>query len=290
MTKASQRSAAVAPNGRFRPLDSAAVSIDMAQSMRDARDVAELLTRIWPLPQQQAPITAELVGALVRTGNYVGIARKEGPPVGAAVAFRAADELGAYVHSHIAGVLPQWQGASIGFALKQHQRLWAMNAGLDRITWTFDPLVARNAYFNVMKLGARLTAYHVDHYGPMSDGINAGDETDRCLVTWSLSGARAVAAATGTLPPVDLAGLRLTGAQETLTADPAGAPLIAERASPTRLVQLPRDIVGMRAANATLAHAWRRALRAVLVPAFADGLEIVGVTRGSWYVVGRAEQ
>lgn len=289
MTKASQRSAAVASAGSFRLPEPAAVSIDLAQSVQDARDVAEILTRIWPLPEQQAPVTAELVGALVHAGNYAGIARNQGTPVGAAVGFRAADELGTYVHSHMAGVLPRWQGVGIGFSLKQHQRSWAMSAGLDRITWTFDPLVARNAYFNVMKLGACLTAYHIDYYGPMMDGINAGDETDRCLVTWSLSGARAVAAATGTVAPVDLAALRLSGAQETLTVGPAGAPLIAERTSPVRLVQLPRDIVAMRAANAALARAWRRALREVLVPAFANGLEIVGVTRDSWYVVGTAE-
>ena len=55
------------------------------------------------------------------------------------------------------------------------------------MTWTFDPLVARNAYFNIEKLGARPTHYMIDYYGQMSDGINAGQASDRVLLTWDLT-------------------------------------------------------------------------------------------------------
>ena len=59
------------------------------------------------------------------------------------------------------------RGSSVGFALKQHQRAWALQRGLSRITWTFDPLVRRNAYFNLVKLGATAVAFHRDFYGSM---------------------------------------------------------------------------------------------------------------------------
>ena len=83
------------------------------------------------------------------------------------------------MHSHITGVLPGLQSQGLGRLLKQHQREWALAREVGHITWTFDPLVARNAHFNLRVLGARVTEYLVDHYGPMDDGVNRGDETDR---------------------------------------------------------------------------------------------------------------
>ena len=91
------------------------------------------------------------------------------------------------MHSHITGVLPGLQSHGLGRVLKQHQRDWAFARDVGHITWTFDPLVARNAHFNLRVLGARVTEYLVDHYGPMDDGVNRGDETDRVMVSWALA-------------------------------------------------------------------------------------------------------
>ncbi len=91
------------------------------------------------------------------------------------------------MHSHITGVLPGLQSRGLGRVLKQHQREWAFARDVGHITWTFDPLVARNAHFNLRVLGARVTEYLVDHYGPMDDGVNRGDETDRLMVSWALA-------------------------------------------------------------------------------------------------------
>ena len=67
----------------------------------------------------------------------------------------------------------------VGFALKVHQRAWALARGVPAIVWTFDPLVARNAWFNLAKLAALPAAYLEDFYGPMTDAINAGMASDR---------------------------------------------------------------------------------------------------------------
>ena len=91
------------------------------------------------------------------------------------------------MHSHITGVLPGLQSHGLGRVLKQHQREWAFARDVGHITWTFDPLVARNAHFNLRVLGARVTEYLVNHYGPMDDGVNRGDETDRVMVSWALA-------------------------------------------------------------------------------------------------------
>ena len=94
-------------------------------------------------------------------------------------------------------------GRHVGFALKLHQRAWCLDRGITLLEWTYDPLVARNAYFNLGKLGARVAEYLPDFYGVMGDGINRYDESDRILVHWSLEDAVVVDACAGTpLRPV----------------------------------------------------------------------------------------
>ena len=66
---------------------------------------------------------------------------------------------------------PSHQGTAVGFVLKQHQRSWALERDIDTIEWTFDPLVRRNAYFNLTKLGARLVGYVDNFYGKLHDGV-----------------------------------------------------------------------------------------------------------------------
>jgi predicted GNAT superfamily acetyltransferase len=265
------------------------VSIEPVETEADAREAVHVLAEVWPRAGGKVPLPSELAWVFAHSGNYVAIARTDGLAIGAAIGFRGADEAGGHLHSHIAGVLPRWQGSSVGFGLKQHQRAWALRHGIDRIVWTFDPLVVRNAYFNVVKLGAELTRYYVDFYGPMDDGINSGDETDRCVVTWRLSSPRARAAAERRFAPADGEELRRAGAVETLGPDGSGAPAPRHTAHDVRLLRVPADIVSMRHQQPALARAWRLALREALVAAFADGLEVVGVTRDSTYVVARTE-
>ncbi|MEP6599687.1 MAG: GNAT family N-acetyltransferase [Actinomycetota bacterium] len=261
------------------------VQVDLVRSHSDARAAVDVLGAVWPNPAGQPPLTSDFAWVLARWGNYVAIARRDGVPVGAAVGVRADGELGPHLHSHVTGAVPGAQGSGIGFVLKQHQRSWALAAGLDRIVWTADPLVARNAYFNVTKLGARLTEFLVNFYGPMTDAINAGDESDRCLVTWELASQRAVAAAAGRTDAPDLAALREAGAKDAFVLAEDGTPVLTGAEAEVLLVQLPRDIVALRQQNPALARAWRHALRGVFVPAFADGGEVAGVTRDSCFVL-----
>jgi len=273
---------AAAPN-----LGDPAVTIDLARSEQDARAAVAVLAHVWSRADGGEPLPPELAWAFAHSGNYVALARRDGRVVGAAIGFRGDDGQAPLLHSHITGVLPGWQGHGVGYQLKQHQRAWAIAHGLDRVTWTFDPLVARNCYFNVVKLGAALTHYYVDFYGPMDDGINTGDETDRCLVTWRTASARAAEAAAGVFTATDLHAARAGGAVDVLRRDAAGGPQVQlDGAADVRLVQVPTDVIELRRRDPELAREWRLALREVLVAAFADGLEVVGVTHDGWYVVG----
>jgi predicted GNAT superfamily acetyltransferase len=87
-------------------------------------------------------------------------------------------------HSHMLAVHPDYRDQGIGFALKRAQWQMVRNQGIDLITWTFDPLVSRNAYLNLSLLGAVSNSYLVNFYGEMRDGLNAGLPSDRFMVDW----------------------------------------------------------------------------------------------------------
>jgi GNAT superfamily N-acetyltransferase len=149
-----------------------------------------------------------LLRALAHVGNYaVGLyaVPTEGDPsaermIGASVGFFAAPD-DRSLHSHITGIVGDHRGRGLGRLLKQHQREWALARGVHRITWTFDPLVARNASFNLRVLGARVGEYYVDHYGAMDDGVNRGDESDRIFAVWDLDAPAARRPSATSSPP-----------------------------------------------------------------------------------------
>jgi predicted GNAT superfamily acetyltransferase len=89
-------------------------------------------------------------------------------------------------HSHIAAVLPAYQGRGIGEALKRAQAGWCLAQGHNLMTWTVDPLEARNARLNIGKLGCICRTYLVNCYGMMDDELNAGIASDRFEVEWWL--------------------------------------------------------------------------------------------------------
>ena len=267
------------------------VEISLVATQAEARRAAAVFATVWPQSDGGLPLAPELAWAFAHAGNYVSLAHHDGADIGAAFGFLGRDGEGLLLHSHMAGVIPAHQGGSVGFALKQHQRTWALEQGLTRVTWTFDPLVARNAYFNVVKLGAGISSFHVDFYGPLADGINTGDETDRCYVTWQLDSAAAVEAAAGRTKPADGTALLAAGATEVLGVGPAGEPVRrAELAgSDVVLCQVPREIVEIRRSDPALARAWRSAVRGVLGLALQDGYAVTSVTRDGHFVLTRCD-
>ena len=90
----------------------------------------------------------------------------------------------AYLHSHMLAVREQYRNAGLGFRLKMAQREDALRAGIDLIEWTFDPLEIKNAYLNLVKLGAIARRYSVNHYGFSSSILHRGLPTDRLVAEW----------------------------------------------------------------------------------------------------------
>ncbi|MFG2360602.1 chorismate synthase [Streptomyces mirabilis] len=246
------------------------VSIRTVHDVAGIAAVADLFSDVWQTPRSCPPYPAEVLHSLVHAGGAVHAAYDGTRLAGAAVAvFGQPGRQGAY--SLVAAA-----DRGLGCAVKQAQRAWALERGARTMRWTFDPLVGRNARFNLVKLGATGTEYLVDFYGPMADGVNDGDESDRLTVTWDLTAPRTP---------------RETGDRDAAPAThfaPDDA-FLARRDISDRHIwcRVPDDVVKLRAADPTLALRWRHAVRAVFTEAFAEGYVATGMSRDGWYTLTR---
>jgi predicted GNAT superfamily acetyltransferase len=265
----------------------AGVEIRLLTDIADLEAADRLLAEIWA-GDAQAGMSVHLMRALAHTDNYVAGAYAAGRGlIAASIAFAWGDAGRAALHSHITGVQPAAQAAGVGYAIKLHQRAWSIHHHMNRITWTFDPLVRRNAWFNLAKLGVHLTGYHPDFYGRMDDAVNAGDESDRCTVAWDLHDEPGAA--------IGLHTENLAGALALLVEEPTGCPAITEigrqpeRWPSARLwCQIPADAVALRIADPALGRRWRQALRATLGRAVQSGHPVTGITSDGRYLLGAA--
>ncbi|MFD1933819.1 MULTISPECIES: GNAT family N-acetyltransferase [Nonomuraea] len=227
-------------------------------------DVFRLFDEIWHPAPANPPVTVELMRVFSHTGGYVAGAYEGGRLVGASVGILAKDNT---LHSHVTGAAP---GRGVGHALKTHQRAWCAERGIDRITWTFDPLVRRNAHFNLAKLGARAIEYVEGFYGAMADAINEGDESDRLVVEWLVKEQDA--------PAVPYEGVVALEEEDRL-------PVRGQVKGPVALVGTPADIEALRHEDPSAAMAWRLAMREVLGGLMADGGRVADFTKNGEYVV-----
>lgn len=264
----------------------AGVAVRAVTDLPELSAVADLYATIWGRPGNP-PLPLELLRAFSKAGNYVGAAFDGDRLVGACVGFfHAPDE--DTLHSHIAGVAAEVTGRHVGFALKLHQRAWALLRGVSEVAWTFDPLVSRNAYFNLVKLAARPVEYLPNFYGPMMDTINGADESDRLLVRWPLRDPAVVAACSGRSAPSRIDEELAAGAVVGLGIDADGGPVPGPLYGETVLVAVPPDIGALRAADPALAARWRVSVRDSLTALVRDGARVDTFDRNGWYVVRRS--
>ncbi|TWP34969.1 GNAT family N-acetyltransferase [Leekyejoonella antrihumi] len=247
----------------------------------EAPDACSLLADVWDSDPRHGPMEASLLIALLHCDNYVSGAFDHGRMVGVCVGFFAAP-IGTGMHSHIAGVIRQYAGRGVGTALKLHQRAWALHRGVTSISWTYDPLVARNAFFNLHLLGARVTQYVPDFYGEMSDGINDGQATDRLVVHWAIVSSTLNTAASVPLDAREFVVLEMDQARE---------PVLASGPPPdgfTRCrVAIPDDIALFRTRDRGVAARWRLAAREALVALLADRWVVTDFDRSGYYRLER---
>jgi len=260
--------------------DHAGVEIRLLDSVPEFEAGSRLIGHIWSDDDPKAP--AALLRALAHAGNFVAGAFSSAELVGVSVAFFGQDGDEFHLHSHITGVDPRLQNKSLGFALKQFQRSWALARGTSSIRWTADPLVRRNLYFNLCKLGATIVDYYPDFYGPLLDGVNGDGASDRVLLHWELASPRVVEVAER--PPLEAV---LRPGAVVVSLGPDGFPVTTPSRADTLLVSIPDDIVGLRSSDPGQADAWREAVRDAVSSALADGYRGEVITRDGWLLLTR---
>ena len=200
-------------------------------------------------------ITPNLLQAMVHSGSYLSGAFVDNKIIGAAFAFPATNS-GLHLHSHMTAVLPEFRDQGAGYALKIDQWEWAKRNNYSALSWTFDPLVRRNAKLNIAKLGVDISEYLPNFYGDMTDALNAGDESDRLMVTWR----------------TDLEA-------------PKARELITNPELDDILIEIPEDIVAIRTKNQSESMKWRRQVREKFMAAFEKNGKVIGFSANNEYVV-----
>ena len=283
-----------------RAANAASIVVRELETLAELKAATGVFDQIWAHDSGDPSMRLDLLRAMTKAGNYASGAYDvaSGALLGACVGFFG-PPAHAELHSHIAGVVPAGLGRSVGFALKVHQRAWCLRRDVRLVAWTYDPLIRRNAYFNLVKLGARPVEYLRNFYGVMDDVINGGTETDRMLVHWDLRSVTAADASAGKPRPASFADERARGAVVALSADALSAdagglpvarlPVPDGSGSHRLLVGVPADIEAMRLSDPALAATWRTALRDVLSPLMSGGARVTGFDRSGWYVVSTGE-
>jgi predicted GNAT superfamily acetyltransferase len=223
-------------------------------SLEQQGEARNIFDKTWAM-DSGTEITPNLLRAMVHSGAYLSGAFIGDKCVGAAFAFPATTE-GIHLHSHMTAVLDDYRDQGIGYALKIDQWQWAKKNNYAEITWTFDPLVARNAKLNLIKLGVDISAYYPNFYGDMPDALNAGDESDRVMASWKVIGDQSV--------------------PRSVTLNSSDSDI---------LIKIPEDIVAIRSEDISENLKWRRKVREEFMQAFEKGGKVVGFSANNEYVV-----
>jgi predicted GNAT superfamily acetyltransferase len=192
-------------------------------------------------------IGGQVIGAFAPAGEMVGF-------VASLPAWRNGRR---YYHSLSLGVLRGHENRGLGRALKLDQRRRALRSGIEWIEWTFDPLRAKNAFFNIVRLGAVCRRYDPNHYGPVDSRLQRGLPSDRLVAEWWLKSARVRRAL-------------------------AGKPVRAARRPAAAEIEIPVRLDAEKKARPGWTRALLQTVRGCFLEYFARGLVVTGfVVEGS---------
>lgn len=209
-----------------------------------------LQREVWQFTDLDITPLRSFIITLHSGGMTYGAFNPDGKLLGFSHALAAFDErLRPYYYSHMLAVEPALQSAGIGAKLKLAQRDHALRTGVALIKWTFDPLQSRNAYLNIIKLGAVIREYKVNYYGNAStSALHRGLDTDRVFAEWWVK------------------SRRVADAQAS----------ISQTGQPEAAVEIPRDIEALKKRNLAEAVHWQAQLRAEFRRLLGEGLYCAG--------------
>ncbi len=286
-------------------------NLQILETVDDMAEIEAIQRQVWPESETDVVPAHMLLAAVHNGGVAIGAYSPKAEMVGFVYGFP-----GIYMTpdgprpkhaSHMMGVLPAYRNQGIGFALKRAQWQMVRHQGLDRITWTYDPLLSRNAYLNITRLGAVCNTYLRDAYGSMRDSLNIGLPSDRFQVDWWINTSR-VERRLSRKPRLALdlahflpAGARILNPTEPMADGwmrPGKAVPESDAASIQEnllLLEIPPDFLALKAARPEIALAWRAHTRQWFEYLFEHGylvtdfIHLPGKSARSFYVLSHGD-
>ena len=277
-------------------------NIRLLETPEDLTLVEELQRVVWPGSETDV-VPMHMLVTVVHNGGFVLGAFKDEKIIGFVLGFpgleKTPDGPRPKHCSHMMGIHPGHRDSGTGFALKRAQWQMVRHQGLDHITWTYDPLLSRNAHLNISKLGAVCNTYRRSEYGDMRDGLNAGLPSDRFQVDWWIN-TRRVERRLSKRPRKALKLDNFSKADlHPLYTPPfqAGGWLrppehFAPFEERLALAEIPNDFSSLKAADFPLARDWRFFTREVFETAFVAGFiatDFIHDQGRSFYVLSNGE-
>jgi predicted GNAT superfamily acetyltransferase len=303
-----------------------AISYRIISDPQEIHAVEKLQSLVWPGDATEIVPAHLLIAALSHGGVLIGAYDDDPGELEGLVGFvfgfpgfyETPDGPRLMHYSHLLGIHPQIRDRGLGFKLKRAQWQMVRHQGIDRISWTFDPLQSRNANLNINKLGAVCNTYWENYYGVLRDGLNLGIASDRFQVDWWVNTQRVFSRLSKTARPrLDLAHYLDAGAQliNPSTLHPNGYPEpcaqidipvpkshqemqdgMLESALPVLLlVEIPSDFLDLKAVDFSLAQRWRSHTRQIFIHLFelgylvTDFIHLRGEQPRSFYVLSYGE-
>jgi len=253
--------------------------IKILETSDDMTLVEDLQRAVWPGSETDV-VPAHIFITAVHNGGMVIGAFKDDLLIGFVFGFPGLDftpDGPRPKHcSHMMGIRPGQRDSGVGFLLKRAQWQMVRKQGIDHITWTYDPLLSRNAYLNITKLGAVCNTYRRSEYGDMRDGLNAGLPSDRFQVDWWVNTRRVERRLSNrSRSPLKLDNFSKAELQPLYTPQSGSSdlPQPPEHFSPLEgrllLAEIPSDFNALKEADFALARDWRFFTREVFETAFA---------------------
>jgi predicted GNAT superfamily acetyltransferase len=226
-------------------------TIRPCQTLDELAGCVSLQKRIWGYAEHEV-YPVRLFITLTKIGGHVlGAFSEANELVGFVASMPAWHGRRRYYHSLSLGVLSAHENRGLGRSLKLAQREAALRAGIDRIEWTYDPMRAKNAFFNIERLGAIVRRYLPDHYGRVESRLQQGLPSDRLIAEWWLKSPRVERALAGK------------------SSRPA-------KRKPAAVVAIPPDFSSLAKTRHIEAHRLQQAVRERLREHLARGLVITG--------------
>ena len=246
-----------------RAAEAAGVELRPLRSLEDCDAILEVMIATWGDHQT---IPREMIRALGESGNVPYGAFAGHTLIGYVLGWAGVDpHEGLHLHSHMLATLPDRRHQGVGYALKLAQRAQGLEQGIAVARWTFDPLVARNAYFNLHKLGAVADRFERNFYGEMTDALNRDERSDRFVIRWDLEREPGPSAFETDAPAVIDEGWNFVG--------------LPPQVESGVFVGVPADLLELRERDPELAGRCRDAVADAIEACLAAGLVAVGFLR-----------